>query len=175
MKKIWNAHAPFVGSFEVDHATVEQISLHLHLCDQSYIPHLSDSVEIGVYAAKIVENSRRFEAWANGKLVGLVAMYCNDKTRQTAFVTNVSVLLDMRGRMLALNLMEQAMQYAHALKFKSIELDVGINNNSAINLYKKLGFRAQTQNEKLIRMCQHIQLPHDGNSKSLLLDNSNKK
>lgn len=159
MNKNWNAHTIFVGSFEVDYATADQITSHLHSCDQSFIPHLSTSVEISAYVAKIIENSRRFEAWTNGKLVGLVAMYCNDKTRKIAFVTNVSVLSDMRGRGLALNLMEQAMRYAHALNFKSIELDVGIKNYSAINLYKKLGFFVQTQNEKLIRMCHQIQLP----------------
>lgn len=158
MSKKWNAHTLFVGSFEVDYATADQITAHLHSCDESFIPHLSASVEISVYAAKIVENSRRFEAWTNEKLVGLVAMYCNERARQIAFVTNVSVLSDMRGRGLALNLMEQAMRYAHDLNFKSIELDVGIDNNSAMNLYKKLGFFVQTRNEKLIRMCYQIQL-----------------
>jgi len=78
--------------FTSSQASEVEIAEHLAHCDADFLPPLSSRVEIVDYARKIVAQAARFEAWSGGRLVGLVAMYCNDQERQIAYITSVSVL-----------------------------------------------------------------------------------
>ena len=73
-------------------ASAAEIDAHLRACDDSFAPALSRRVDIDAYASKIAARAERFEAWANDRLVGLLAAYCNDPERRVAFVTSVSVM-----------------------------------------------------------------------------------
>src|SRR5690349_14652885 len=88
-------------------AELEQIVFHLLLCDQLFTPPLSSRVSIEEYAKKIELNALRFEAWDCDQLVGLVAIYMNDEKKSEAFITNVSVLDEYRGRGVATQLLTQ--------------------------------------------------------------------
>jgi ribosomal protein S18 acetylase RimI-like enzyme len=87
-----------------------------------------------------VNNATRFEAWADNELVGLVAVYCNDRRRCTAYVTNVSVLREWSRKGVATYLMTRCIEHVRKMKFKRIELEVGDANQNAVSLYKKCGF-----------------------------------
>ena len=65
--------------FKVNSATAREIAGHLGRCDDLFIPPLSSHTEIDGYAQKIRRHAVRFEAWAEGNLVGLVAAYLNDE------------------------------------------------------------------------------------------------
>lgn len=126
--------------FCVDMATEAELGEHLRCCDALFVPPLSNRVAIDAYAAKIFVNAKRFEAWVNGKLVGLLAVYCNHPVAACAFVTSVSVLSEWQGRGLASGLMARSIDAMRRLGFTVIELEVKRNNAEAVALYKKHGF-----------------------------------
>lgn len=85
-------------------------------------------------------------------LVGLVAMYCNDPTRQQAFISHVSTLADWQGQGIAAHLLEHAIQHARVAGMANLQLEVAADNAAAIQLYRKHGFtqRGETQGMTLI-------------------------
>lgn len=133
-------------------ATVQQLAGHLQACDTDFMPPLNGRVVIGDYARKIADRALRFEAWADGELVGLVAAYCNDVDSRTAYVTSVSVLHGWQGRGIARQLLERCLEQAKTTGFRRIELEVGRENAAAIRLYEKLGFAVGQAGEPCIRM-----------------------
>jgi GNAT superfamily N-acetyltransferase len=92
--------------FYMNRAAKAQITELLVRCDADFVPQLSSRVAIPGYAEKITMNAARFEAWADDTLCGLVAAYCNDVERGSAYVTSVSVLHEYQGKGIAwLNLL----------------------------------------------------------------------
>ena len=126
--------------YTVNTASEGTISEHLRKCDGDFNPPLSQQVDIKDYARKIKLNAVLFEAWSNNTLVGLVAIYCNDKEQRTAFVTSVSVLKNWTGNGIAMELMAIFLEKMQNIGVKKISLEVGVNNHSAINLYEKKRF-----------------------------------
>ena len=61
--------------YGTNRGTEAQIVEHLRKCDANFVPALSERVSLDEYARKIVEQAVRFEAWADGELIGLVAAY----------------------------------------------------------------------------------------------------
>ena len=126
--------------FRTNHASSASIASHLGDCDDAFVPPLSTRLEIEGYAYKIVSNAERFEAWANGKLVGLVAAYCNDRAGRVAFITSVSVLQEWQGRLIASQLLARCIDHARGLRIGRIELEVDHRSAVALRLYEKHGF-----------------------------------
>jgi len=127
-------------AFAADRADAAQIAAHLAACDADFVPPLSRRVDIAAYADKLVGHAVRFEAWEGGRLVGLVAAYCNDPDGCRAFVTSVSVLRGWAGRGIAVALMERCLSHARRLGFRRVALEVDAANGPARRLYEKLGF-----------------------------------
>jgi ribosomal protein S18 acetylase RimI-like enzyme len=130
------------AEFRRNRATEGELANHLSLCDATFVPSLSSRVEIPGYAHKLWLHATRFEAWADGLLVGLVAVYCNDSARRFAYVTSVSVLPEGRGRRIASGLLVQCSEYLRALGFERVELEVDRENQTAIQMYHRHGFIA---------------------------------
>ena len=82
-------------------ASVAEIADHLLRCDTDFVPPLVGRVEITDYAKKIANMAMRFEAWAGGTLIGLVAAYCNHQESRIAYITSVSVLRAWMGKGIA--------------------------------------------------------------------------
>ena len=121
-------------------ATAAAIADHLRACDRSFVPPLGARVEIDDYAAKIVAHAERFEAWSNDRLVGLLAVYCNDPVGKVAFVTSVSVLPGWQGQGVASRLLRACIEQLRQGHFEQIELEVDARNSAATLLYRKHGF-----------------------------------
>ncbi len=126
--------------FAVNTATVTEIAEHLSRCDASFIPPLSDRVEIEEYARRIGLRAERFEAWAGGILVGLVAVYLSDEDRRCAFVTNVSVDRGHQRLGIASTLVAMCIEHAARDGLEKIELEVDGENIAALDLYARIGF-----------------------------------
>ena len=126
--------------FCLNRATAAEIAGHLSRCDADFMPPLSGRVEIDGYAHKIADRATRFEAWIDGVPIGLVAAYCNDSERRTAYITSVSVLQEWQGKGIAAQLMGQCIGHVKKLGFKYIELEVSGDNVGAARLYEKMGF-----------------------------------
>lgn len=113
---------------------------HLCNCDKLFIPPLSSRLSISIYAKKIIANAQRFEAWDEERLIGLVAAYCNDETKQIAYITSVSVLQSYQGLGIARQLLTRCIESICQLQFQRIELEVSTAQIAAVVLYEKLGF-----------------------------------
>lgn len=133
-------------------ASMAQIKCHLESCDSLYEPSLHARVNIDQYAEKIYENANCFEAWDGGRLIGLIAVYLSDRTSQSCFVTNVSVLEKYHGSGLALDLMKFFITKAVELKCKYIALEVGRKNLKAIHFYEKVGFSVVSCDAEILTM-----------------------
>ncbi len=129
--------------FRVNQAGVAEIAEHLTRCDGDFVPPLSDRVELGSYAHKIGHKAMRFEAWADGTLVGLVAAYCNDAERRTAYITSVSVEHRYRRMGVASELMERCIAHTTQHGFECIELEADTEHAAAVDLYAEMGFAVE--------------------------------
>lgn len=126
--------------FTQNKSTQKDILEHLKDCDKDFVPPLSNRVNLSDYAAKLVQKAERFEAWSMDKLVALVAVYANNLTERTAFITNVSVIPAHTGKGLAGKLLRSSFIQLKALTFRKVLLEVSPSNEKAMNLYKKTGF-----------------------------------
>lgn len=139
-----------VVTYRVNRASESEIETHLVACDDCFVPRLSERVDIASYANKISINATRFEAWSNGRLIGLLAMYCDSPHRGIAFITNVSLLPYWRGRGIASMLLQDSIRHVDKLGYVQIDLEVDLRNTNALRLYAKHGFRLlETQSDVL--------------------------
>ncbi|MFV0590523.1 MAG: GNAT family N-acetyltransferase [Draconibacterium sp.] len=133
-----------------------EIEKYLNDLDQNFIPQLSTLVNIQDYSNKLAEHAEHFCLYHNNSLIGFVAMYCNNDESKIAFISSVSIRPDYTGKGLAKNLLGEALQYAKKKKFQKIQLEVGVNNKSAIGLYKSLGFEIENSDDKVNLMTLKI-------------------
>lgn len=138
-------------------ASKAEIAAHLFRCDADFMPPLSNRIDVDAYAAKIVSNAIRLEAWNGGNLIGLVAIYCNDKKNFLAYITNVSVQREWAGKGVGNRLTQKVIELAKKSGAKKICLEVECGNTRAIGLYKKYGFTS----EKGIGSNIHMKLELD--------------
>jgi ribosomal protein S18 acetylase RimI-like enzyme len=139
-------------TYLTNQATLAEIAEHLASCDAHFVPMLSARIDIAVYAAKISDNAIRFEAWSDGSLVGLLAAYCNDPERRSAYITSVSIRSDRRGEGIATRLLHACVEYAKLHGLGQIGLEVAREHRTAIHLYQKCGFSLGARNGSFITM-----------------------
>jgi ribosomal protein S18 acetylase RimI-like enzyme len=137
--------------YRINGSRAQDIAAHLIACDGAFTPPLSSRVAIPTYAAQLAQSAQRFEAWAEGDLVGLVATYCNSPEMQEAFVSNVSVALPWTRRGVARRLMQDAIGHAQALGFARIALSVD-GAAPALGLYRALGFSVEARSGETLRL-----------------------
>jgi len=137
-------------------ASEVEIAEHLSRCEADFVPPLSGRLEINDYAKKIASKAMRFEAWSDGRLVGLVAAYCNDQEKRIAYITSVSVLREWMEKGIAAFLMRQCIEYAKTSGMRQIGLEVAEGNTPAIALYEKSGFLASKTNAPFVSMILNI-------------------
>ena len=133
-------------------ASEADIRDHLLRCNNDFVPHLSSRVEISDYARKISDNATRIEAWVGDNLVGLLAVYVNDRENGAAFVTSNSVLAVWTRKGIASRLLGFAIEQAIAANMRQIELDVAGENARAMKLYEKFGFVVKKKNSPFVCM-----------------------
>ena len=143
-------------NYQIKCANEDDIYSHLLSCADTFIPPLETSVDIKAYAKKIFENAVTFEAWTDKKLVGLVAAYLNDQTKLKAFITNVSIMSEYRGKGIALELLSRCVTLSKNKLFSEILLEVAADNKSAIQLYLKQGFTQQSETAGRILMTYKL-------------------
>ena len=127
-----------------NHATRDVLLAHLRSCDLAFIPPLSSRVDLEAYADRLMEHAERIEAWHPGpvgeRLVGLVAIYCNNVGSTDAFISSVSVEAAHRGSGLGRAMLEAALQHARAAGFDNVSLKVNVEAVAARRAYTRLGF-----------------------------------
>lgn len=139
-------------NYRTNTAGAAAIADFLRLCDARFNPPLGARVDIPEYAQKIASAATCFEAWSDGMLIGLVAVYCNDLQTRTAHITSVSVLQEWTGQGIAARLMDQCVVHAKSAGLQQMGLEVAADNRSAIALYEKFGFTPGEPGRPVISM-----------------------
>jgi len=127
-------------SIDRNRASVAEIRAHLAACDVEFVPSLSSRVDLDAYARKLAANAERIEAWASGRLIGFVAVYCNDTASGCAYITSVSVLPGRRGHGIASRVLLRCLEHVQKRGFRRVELELDARNHSAARLYRRHGF-----------------------------------
>ena len=122
-----------------DTATTDDVRAHLTRCDADFTPPLSARLDLVDYAAKLAERAAGFEAWDGGELVGLVAAYLTPGAPE-AFISNVSVVSELRGRGVAAALVADCIDRARGSGAATLKLEVATADRAAGQFYEKLGF-----------------------------------
>jgi len=125
-------------------------------CDNDFIPSLSSKVNIYDYSIKLLKNSEIISLICNEKLIGLLAIYCNNFINKEAFISVVCLSKDYRGYGLSKVLLEKSIEIAKNKNFLKIKLEVNKNNKIAIKLYNKFGFKKILENSETIIMQYDI-------------------
>jgi ribosomal protein S18 acetylase RimI-like enzyme len=134
-------------NFDIDRSGLTDVLRHLQAHNDAFQSPLSSRVNLTGYSRKLVDHAVRFEAWVGNNLVGLVAVYCNSKDKDIAFVSNVSVLAGYAGRGIARQLMQFAIAHVVELGFSSLHLKVDRGAVIAMHLYSALGFQPTAEAE----------------------------
>lgn len=128
-------------NYIIGKATEQDIYCHLMKCNNDFIIHLQDKINIREYSKKLSEKAITFEAWSEDTLVGLVAVYFNDSHGQTGYISNVSTIDTYTGKGIASALIDLSIDYARRHEFKTISLEVEKANVLALRLYKRFQFK----------------------------------
>ena len=141
--------------YKISTANYDNILGHLLKCSDNFIPHLTDTVDINIYAKKIIDKAICFEAWDNEELIGLIAAYFNDEKEHKGYITNVSTVKEYFGKGIGAQLMKMCIDYATTHQFKEIILEVR-KQNTAIRLYEKYQFAVVSENNDMLTMKRII-------------------
>ena len=137
--------------YKINTTSADTIFKHLNHCNNQFVPALSTRVSLEAYAKKMVNCAILFEAWADEKLIGMVAMYLNEQ--KNGYITNVSVYDEYGGKGIAKQIFVNLMEYAKANNISEIKLEVSEINIPAINLYKNFGFESiEEKNNQIIML-----------------------
>ena len=128
--------------YTINESGAATIKGHLKACDEAYIPHLSERVDLERYASKLHLLATRYEAWQGDKLIGLVAAYFGTGEAPEIFVSNVSVDPAKTGRGIGTNLLTGLVADARQRDCGSIRLEVSSQHHAARKFYSKFGFVA---------------------------------
>jgi len=129
-------------TYSTGKASEKDILKHLQACNDAFVPPLSSRVDLETYSRKLSEKAVTFEAWAEGRLMGLIAAYFNNDEKQ-AFITSVSVVSSYKQHGVASTLLAHCKEHAQQGHFSEIRLEVNKDNVPAVRFYTKYQF-AQT-------------------------------
>jgi len=108
------------------------------------------------YVEKIWDKATIIIYNQNGKLSGFIAYYCNESSRQNAFLTMLSVSSEFSGQGVGKYLLDCSISDIARNKFQFFILDVRTDNSIAIKLYENAGFKIVSEKEEFLRMKKII-------------------
>ncbi|MBQ8593374.1 MAG: GNAT family N-acetyltransferase, partial [Bacteroidaceae bacterium] len=106
---------------------------------QNWTLTLCSRIDVSDYYYKLYENAEIIICLHDGKLVGLIAFYCNDIKTRTAYVTFIAVLSAYRGHKIASLLLEKASKVSSENEMYKIKIDT--NNEVAYRCYLRNDFK----------------------------------
>jgi ribosomal protein S18 acetylase RimI-like enzyme len=130
----------------------EEIETLLTEIDSEFDPKLSTQVNISKYSAKLLKHADILSLHQGGHLSAFIAIYANDETLSTSWLSMLAVSKKSRKMGLATNLLCSAISYLKNKRFKRFQLEVYRSNYAAIELYRRHGFLMISENEKSIFM-----------------------
>ncbi len=126
------------------------------------------------FASDVNTNLNGFVWTDRGKIVGNTTISRNAADSRQWFVSNVAVAKPYRGRGIARQLMEAAIEYAKELRGKSVSLYVRRGNKAAVHLYQSMGFKYVSATSLLylprVKTVESLPLPRELNWRNHNLD-----
>lgn len=109
--------------------------------DEQFIPSLKSRVnDIKKYSEKLYDNAITLKAIYRNEIVGFVSFYCNDKNNHIAYLTQIAVKPEARGKKIGLLLLNKVTEFSRNNGMKYIMLEVYNQNEIAKKLYSNAGF-----------------------------------
>ena len=96
--------------------------------------------EVDDFIEKFMAHADVFCHYTAGRCDAVIAFYCNDSSRNLAYVTLMLCAPESRGKKIGSSLLEAAISTAFSRGFKLMELEVDDDNHAAISMYSKHGF-----------------------------------
>ncbi len=114
--------------------------------------HFIETMPLDDYLAKLERHAEFLLHYRAGQIDGLVAFYCNDQSRKTAFISLVLTAPQARGRKVASGLIDGVLSNTRQRGFLCCELEVAKGNSAALALYQQKGFciRAESAHSYLM-------------------------
>jgi ribosomal protein S18 acetylase RimI-like enzyme len=141
-------------TYRVDCAPVDEVARHLSGCSADFTPSLDSRVDVNSYATKLRATARTFEAWSQGHVVGLVAVYVN-VPESRMFISSVSVDQEFRRHGIARSLLVLAICDSDARGMAEMQLEVDSRTTPAVMLYEELGFTTSRTDGPNALMIRH--------------------
>lgn len=139
-----------------------EIKKHLISVSKNFVPELDTYINIEEYSKKLFEKSTRIDAYYGQNLIGLISIYINTSD---SFITNYSVSKEYQGSGIAKELLLICINHIRKFSHKSLFLEVKIENNRAINFYKRNGFEIVKKNTDNYKMKLEIKRDYNKESK----------
>ncbi|WP_165382987.1 GNAT family N-acetyltransferase [Acinetobacter sp. WCHAc060033] len=106
------------------------------------------------YFLKIDKHAEFIKYDYESNLAGFIACYCNDYESKKAFITLVLVDHKYRGLGISKRMFSQLFTFLKNKGFYLCSLEVKLDNEPALNLYKALGFEVfETSDKNYTTMC----------------------
>ncbi len=90
---------------------------------------------------KFIKNGEILGYIVADRIIAMLNLYCNNYDTLSAYICNVYVLEEYRGKHYSENLLNKAVQICRERNFKNVCLHVSVENTPAVHIYKKMGFR----------------------------------
>lgn len=143
-------------SFSLNKSTSADILDHFKSCEFEFKARIERRILLSDYSKKLARNAERIEAWIDGQLVGLVAVYCNSSNSQIAYISNVSIAPQHRGMGLAKTLVKHCLNRGQEMGFNIFKLEVHSDNKIALSVYKRLHFKIENEIDSLVLLTLTI-------------------
>lgn len=108
--------------------------------ESTYIPPISSITDIVKYCDKLIRHAEVFVVKQSEEDFGFIAFYANDHDHHCAFVSSIGVKPEFRGHGIGLRLLNRAVEVAREKGMRRIRLEVSLQNQAALRLYRKYGF-----------------------------------
>lgn len=131
--------------FQVNNLTIESINsdkeilFYLENLNTSFIPMLSDKVNLEKYSKKIASKAFVRVIKHKDEFAGLYALYIDEITKE-GYLTCIGVLEKFKGLGISSFLIDDVMVSATKGGMNKIKLEVDSINHRAIKFYQKKGF-----------------------------------
>lgn len=106
-------------------------------CD--FLPPLLPRIDVDLYYEKLSKLATSVVCMDGDKMVGIVAVYCNNMETKVAYIPLVCVDVESRGQHIATELMNRAISLVKSRGM--LKIGIHTNNKFAKSLYVKMGFQ----------------------------------
>lgn len=123
----------------VSHIETDRLIQFLYEIDSDFLPRLSDKVSIPDYARKLIKNANFFVASLDSAIIGVVAFYCNEINKKTAFISIIGVPLKYRAIGIGSRLIKVMIDQLKQMGFEKVDLETS-GDSLALLFYQKYNF-----------------------------------